>query len=365
MTKRKWNILSAIILIIIAIIVFNRNHIASLLFGSNNSEINIKKVNSYKLAALKSPDSVYSDGDRYYIFYNNRLTCYGMDGNAIWHKDFSYDASILESKAGLLVVDKKNGNVYLLDKEGRLQKSILGLGEISTVDFGVDGRCVVRLSDNKNVLIYDKHMNLTANLNIEDGTIVEQNVNFDTNTIAVLILKDLRGEVSSSVMIFDMNGQVIHDKKYDEELLSILSSYDGYLFLYKDRIALYDKELEPIDNSVEINDIRYFNFAPNTIILINNESKNGVDVDYYFKTYDINKNKIGINAKIDVKYNKILFKDGIFVALVDNRIDIYNQSGTLIYTKEQKVQVENLFILDENHLLVLEENLLTLYEIIK
>ncbi len=365
MSKRNWNILSAVVLVLIAIIVFNRNNIASFFSATNKSEISIKKINSYKLAALKSPDSVYSDGDRYYIFYNNRLTCYGMNGNAKWYKDFSHDASIMGSKSNLLVVDKKNGNIYLFDKEGRLQKSILGLGEVNTVDFGDDGRCVVRLNDNKNILIYDKHMKLVSNTTIENGTIIEQNVNFKTNRIAVLVLEDLRGEVASSVIIFDMNGDVVFKKEYNEELLSVLSNDKGYLFLYKNRIVQYGQDFRQLDDTVGISDIRYFNFAPNQVILINNESKNSVDSDYYLKTYDINKNKIGINAKIDVKYSKIIFKDGIFVAIVDNRIDIYNQSGTLLHTKEQKNQVENLFILDQNRLLVLEENILTLYEIIK
>ncbi len=366
MTRKKWNILSFIVLMSVAFLVFNRNNIVSLFDESLKSEISVKKVQSYNLASLKSADSVYASDNRYYFYYNNKVTCYGLDGSEIWNKEFKGEVTFMKSPVGILIVEKNNGNVYLFDENGELQNSILGLGEVNFAEFSIDGRCVIRLNDNKSILIYDKHMNKIADVIIGDGTIIDHNINFDTDRISILVLKDIKGEISSEVLVVGMDGKTIHKKAYNEKLLSILTNYDGYLFLYKNKVALYNSNLkEKRSKRVNVHDIRYFNFTPNSIIIINDESKNNVENNYYFKTYDINENKIGINAKIDVKYNKIVFKDGIFVAVVDNRIDLYNQSGTLIYTKEQKGQIENLFILDEGHLLVLEENLLTLYEIVK
>ncbi len=365
MTKRSWNILSGIVLVVVALLVFNRNSIVSLFTPQDQREINVRKISSYKLASLRSADSIYASEDRYYFYYNDRVTCYGLDGKKIWHKDFENDVSFLDTQSGVLIAEKSVGNIYLFDENGELQKSILGLGEINFAEFGLDGRCVVRLNNNRTIMTYDSKMKLISEFTIDEGTIIEHNSNFDTDRIALLILRDVNGDVSSYVQIIDMDGTVIHEKSYNEKLLAILSNYDGYLFLYQNKVTLYDSKLrEQKRKKVKINDIRYFNFSPNVIIILNDESRNKIENNYYFKTYDINENKIGINAEIDVKYNKIIFKDGIFAAIVDNRIDVYNQSGTLIHSKEQKSQVVNLYILDENHLLVLEENLLTLYEII-
>ncbi len=364
MNRKKWNIVSGFVLFFSLLLVFNVSNILNY-FSFSKSEIKLKEIKSYKFNSKMKKDFIYSDNGRYYYYDDGSVVCHDFDGNEIWNKEFD-EVMFSSSDSNIVVTEVHRGNIYTIDDKGEIVSSIIGLGEVSNVEVSKEGQICVSLADNKTIVFYDKNMKLKTRIVLNKGTIVDKKTNFSSNEIGVILLNELHGDTSTEINIFDTNGKILRKKVDAKDLISLSYLYNEYVLLYNNKIAFYDKDLKKVTRkSVPLRNIVYFNFKPYGFIIQNDESKNDDKSDIYLKIYNFNKNKMEINSKIDIKYDKISYEKQMYIATVDNRVDIYSKLYTLILSKKQKNNVLNATLLNEKKLLILEENALKIYEIVK
>lgn len=141
MSKRVPLLIVLTLLIVIAgLIIFNFDRLRGAV-NKSTGDTDLEQLFDISITREATDDMDNVElGDAIYFTEKGRLYAYSLDNQPLWDIKMS-DQVVLQYQAGrLMVAEEAVGNIYILNSAGELQASLLGLGELDTVELVETGQ---------------------------------------------------------------------------------------------------------------------------------------------------------------------------------------------------------------------------------
>jgi hypothetical protein len=340
--KRRIRWGSIIILILIGLLVFNRENIYYKL-------ITITGISDYHLENILTDDidlkDAYIDSNNLFLLGNGSLSKLNYEGNSIWVKSIDM-ANLSEDMIldKLLTIDKINGHMVNFDQNGEISSSNFGLGEIYSIDRLNEDLLIFLKKSNKLIFTDEKFQNL-AQIKPLNGEIITNSMSI--NGPIIVTLSNEANDIKSFINFYDLSGIISSYLEFKGEVIYKIFSYNENFIKLTDRsIDEFTKDGEVVrsfpltinyDSFFELKNglaikqfenetstFKIFNFDEFTFsddIIIKGNMKSFEDTSYGYLTYDnksllfySNKGKLKMSKSVEFDFTKaIIVKDYIFV----------------------------------------------------
>lgn len=357
-------ILSVVLFLIIALILFNWNTLRAMVRGEGvvgGSDVLALREFLMDKEATDTMESINATEEMMLYTGAGKLTAKNYEDKVLWSQALDTNSILLVNNDKILAVEKPTGNTYLFGMDGRLIASAIGLGEINRAEYLDNGKVMLYLGDEKQMLLLMPDLQTEAHMVIPTGTIINSHINVAQNRMSVLVLEDESGVLNTSVLIYDLNGKVIKVINLEGLALNAITYKEGIFVVYPNRIAVYDEKfLKPL----EWFDFKRISFAQpsDELMLLQTGSKDPVQGqgELELTAFSLDTKKITFNTKIPDEYDKIVAGDNLVVLYTKNVLQIYNKSGKLYVSKSYPDPVRRVILLPDDRLLIIFPNKMTI-----
>lgn len=354
--KKKQFVLSLIVLIITTILVFSRTYIVSFIKGENiNSGIKFSRVFDYKSTKDKSisVSSVYGKDEYFYFNDSGNLNAYLKEGKFLWSKKFSKETIMHKNGNRIVVADRAKGNIYLLDLDGKQIANIVGTGKITSVKLLDNGSIITTSSDGNKINIYRNNFKEHIPISIGTGFIVKYEVLEIMDRIVILVIEDSNQEVISGIYEYSLNGNFLKSTTIDRLLLQIYFWQEGFVLVYPDSVVITKDDInQTLDTKYFDNIIGANKYGSLLYLRIKKEATNENLERINLARFDLLKKSLDFTTKINQNYVNIYTKDRYILGYNSLGIDIIDMSGNLLSNRKLEFQIDKLYLLNEDHVLV-------------
>lgn len=362
----KQKITSVIVLIVVAFLVFGHEVILEKITGkAKDPNIQIEKVRQYSINRTQTSSyrNVFALEDRIAFYSNAKLNCVDLEGNALWDRKMSEDLILDQSRNDLLVVEKQKGNIYQIDNEGEIVRSLIGIGNVLDAKSYQDGSISIRLNDNKTLLYYDQAMKQRASIQVQEGTIIASSLNIDSQKVAILVLNEKKGKIQSDIYLYDLDGKFIEKTTVERLILDIFVTTTEVIIVGSEDVTSYDFEFNRTSQEI-FNSIQKIERIDDHLLLINQVQEGSDVTKNELISYDLLEKKNDFSRTIAKEYDKIIYNDGVYLAFKETTMDLLNQSAAYIFRGEHAKIIEKAFILSNRNIILVDEDSIILYRLV-
>lgn len=307
-------------------------------------------------------------GDDYCLLDQSKLTLYDNEGKPKWEKALStQNVLISPGKTSFAIVEKKSGDLYILDLKGNILFSKFGLGSVKSLKY-FDDQYIGLLKTDGTLTVLNQKLEEISHTVLPKGEIIDFSINIKRQDIVAVVLDLSRKDFNTKLVIATFNGEIISGSNLFSEIAYTLWLTDDEIFIASDsRLMRYDYECNlqpstPFDRTVRRlvydskRDLFFFNVV-NTEDQIDNPKSANAIITYNDKDEPI----MEIDAVLeDIKGMKVM----------GNRLMIFNQNEVVFFDEDGKIvdrykgsdEVLDVVIIDADHFGIAYINHMMLYE---
>lgn len=367
MKKILKTLLSLFILVLVALVVFNKETLFKLLDKKETRPIvSLKKEFLYDRTNLKDvgKNTIFAKGKRYYYHDGKKLNAFNTKGEKVWSRNFLKDITLYQDKRYLVVSEKEKGNIYQIDNSGKVVSSIIGLGPLKEVINSSSSSISVVKKDTNELVVFNSQMKETAKIKLPSGALLSVDANSSRDRIIILTVDEDAGNISSMFYVYDYSGKFISSKKVSELGINAFINAKEFVIIYSTGLSNYDDSLKRITEYIALKTVMFTKKINDKIIVVSrNDSKKVEDDNYYFYVYSILKKKLEIEARVDKPYQHISYNNGLYFAYNQTDYDILNSSGTVLYSGKNTLPIEKAYMIDDSMVMIVDESSITVYRI--
>lgn len=222
--EKKYKLLIFFILLalLIALIFFinedNRRSLEALLVSVIDSEKELKLVTSINAI---SPSKMRIYGENIYLFDENKVSSYNMEGRLISENQFSFEDPLVHFGDNYIYIgDRLSGEVYKLDGEGEtredkdFEKSLFSLREEDKATI-----YHTKTGNVENIYLYDHRDVLIGDHSFEGKNIINYGLHPSASKYVVSLL-DLQGNaLRSELLFYGENNSLLDSFELEDEIL--------------------------------------------------------------------------------------------------------------------------------------------------
>lgn len=293
--------------------------------------------------------------ERIIISANNEIKLYDVDGVLITKRKInSTSTKIIGMSDYFVVADLLQGNVHILDYEGKTIASVEKLGPLNDIISANNNMFVV--ITNKNILhVISPSGGIDANVELPEGELLGLDVSKDKENVIATILTSDDDQFNSKIIAFSM----------DESLM--VGGYNNYSTIvygtkvYEDHIMIVDTkgehayrlgDSEDYTWQVDRNgDLIYFDIDANGSILEILRRKNVNTAEFRLTAVTKDGEEI-FDKKLSQKYTKIVLTQGKILLQNDKSLEIRSSDGILLATYESSKKINDIKWLTEERLVI-------------
>lgn len=250
----------------------------------------------------------------------NSLTCLNSEGIPIWEKDYSFvEPYIYYGKNLFYLIDKSNGHIYSMDKNGdtvykvQLNERIFGVRESN------DSLIVhIKTPEGENIKILNAAGDIIKTHEEINDNIVYYDLNKDNIIYSVSTLKTSGGKLISELGIYNFNGEKLSFINFENDIILRTE------FIGEELLVLTDTSV----NFIKEGSVKWKRHFPNIKDIFLEGKK-------IFILYDKNFESIGYDGKtIDkfifgVDYNKI--------KPIEKNILLYGKNNLMLINRDREI----------------------------
>lgn len=349
--KNKSNKIFFIILIlIIFLIVLFHNSILQILEINLLKKDNFKPINSINLN-LQEKFNISIINENIIISDNKHISSIDNKGNILWNKDI--DSSFF-SKLGQDIIylsDKAYGSVTALDYSGSEIWSI-NIDKVIKNIFVQNEILIIYTNNEENldeIILINNSGEVVSDIILDKGTFISGYLSNDSKNIAITALQISNGSIESSILFYDINGDLIWKSVYNDEIVQKITFIDNFTTL-----SVSDEKIRLLKN--------------NTLMWSNNLNKTFRDILIYNnKIYILTEGrvqlldyngKISLNKNIDKDFYKLyIYDDNLFI-LGKNNIKTIDMNGRNVSEYISKEPIKKMMINNEEFIIIKENELI-------
>lgn len=309
-------------------------------------------------------DEIFAGDDLVIYYEKGELKAMNLDNKELWSRKFEPELILGKNVARVLVVEKNKGNVYHIANDGQIIGSVLGLGEIDNASLSQDNKTLLFFRDNRRVVVLDEYLHKTADIVVESGAIINYSVSTKLETLNLLTLEELDGDLISRLYVYSMEGRVIQNRRERMLALNIYTSDRDALIVYQKGIQFYDENFEPREDFISTNKVVYSTKEGFHLYLVTG-SANPLEEEgeLEFLSYSLSSRKLEFSNKISDTYDNIYARGGMVLASYKNTLDLYDLQGQLLHSEVLDFPIKKAMLLDEDKLAVFDGSRFTLFKI--
>lgn len=329
-------------------------------------EVKLSVISEIKMT--KDPrdnfDEIFAGDDMVIYYEKGELRAMDLDNKVLWTRHFPPKLVLDKNVARVLVVEKERGNVYHLSTTGELLGSSLGLGEIEKAYLTQDNRTLLFLKDNRRLLVLDDYLQISGDIRVESGAIINSSVSTKSETIKILTLEEEEGELLSRLHVYSMEGRLIESRREDMLALNIYTSGKDTLIVYQNGLQFYDENLDKKGDFISTPRVSFSQMEGFNLYLVTGSSDPlEFERELELSSFSLSTRKIVFTNKISDNYDNIYSRGGVVLASFKNTLDLYDLRGELLFREVLPFPIKKAMLLDENKLAVFDGSRFTLFEI--
>ncbi|MBM7560972.1 DUF5711 family protein [Fusibacter tunisiensis] len=216
---KKGRIFSSIVLIGCLLLVFQFDHLVGFALKWMGEDFAIAQTYIFN----QNDDFVYRGEiitleDAYVIVDPTEMTYVNADGRALWTKKLaSRNFAVSGGKQVTAIAEKKAGDIFLIDSEGDILASVLGLGKIDSITL-YDDLYVSALKTDGEIVLLDNKLKLISNLKLPKGFLLDYDVNVDRQDIVASVLDLSRTPINSKLFLASIDGTITSGSNLNDEI---------------------------------------------------------------------------------------------------------------------------------------------------
>ncbi|HHX04158.1 MAG TPA: hypothetical protein GX733_07720 [Tissierellia bacterium] len=322
-----------------------------------DATMSLVTLETYKLSrgTSDSLDNIFAKDDRLLYFHEGELIYQDLSGRTLWKKQFSENILLDKHQSTIMVIEKKRGNIYLLDEEGNLRASILGRKSIASGNLLADGSVLVFYSDNRSAQLFENDLYPASIIEVENATITSADYSLKNNLLAVLALREVRGDLESVLLLYTLEGLFLNEVSLSDLVLGAYLWDNGIVLVYRDGLQPMDLSLRrdgdrhPLNRVVSVR-------KQDRSLFVTSGSSNPLEGSGQMQLirYSLTGKSEEFSVKIRENYDNIYSRSGLILAYYKNVLDIYNSSGELLLSETFNFPIKKANLLDEENLAVFD-----------
>lgn len=258
---------------------------------------------------------------------SNNLSFIKPDGSIVWEKGYSFvEPYIYYGEKLIYAIDKSNGHIYSMDKNGetvykvQLNESIFGVSESN-------GSLIVHIKtpEGENIKILNETGDIVRTHEELENSILYYDLNPDKSSYSVSTIKTSGNKLISQLGIYNLSGEKLEEVNFENTI--ILRSE----FIGEELLVLTDTSVNYIKDGI----VKWKRHFPGIKDIYVEEKR-------VFILYDKNFESIGFDGKtIDkfifaVDYNKIISMDKSILLYGKNNVVGINEDREIFNYKMDK-----------------------------
>ncbi|MBF4695472.1 DUF5711 family protein [Fusibacter ferrireducens] len=306
-------------------------------------------------------------GANYMVLDQSKLKMYDNEGLAIWEKEVSTQNILMASgKASIALVEKKSGDVFIVDLKGNIKASHFGFGGVKGLKY-FNEKYVGLLKTDGTLTILNEKLEILSNTVLPKGEIIDFSINIERQDIVAVVLDLSRKDFNTKLVIATFNGEITSGSNLFSEIAYQLWLTEDQIKLITDSQMMaydYDCNLEisvPFDRTVRKffydpeQERFYFNVINEEGQIENPKAQNAIiAIDKSGETL------IEFDASLD-EIEGIKIMDNRLMAFNHEKIVFFDEAGKVVDTYVGKDEILDVIILDEKHFGVAYINHMDLY----
>lgn len=344
------NIFFIILILIIFLVIFFHNSILQILRINLLKKDYFKEINSIDLNLPEKFD-ISIINENIILLDNKHISSIDNKGNILWNKDI--DSSFF-SKLGqdiIYLCDKVYGSVTALDYSGSEIWSI-NIDKVIKNIFVQNEILIIYTNNEENldeILLVNKNGEVVSDIILDKGTFISGYLSNDSKNIAITALQISNGSIESSILFYDINGDLIWKTVYNDEIVQKITFIDKFTTL-----SVSDEKIRFLKN--------------NTLMWSKNINKTFRDILIYknkiyiltegrIQSLDYN-GEISLNKNIDKDFYKLyIYDDNLFI-LGKNNIKTIDMNGRNVSQYISKEPIKKMMINNEEFIIIKENELI-------
>ncbi len=294
-------------------------------------------------------------GDEYCVLDQSKLKLLNGDGTAIWEKEVSTQNVLYETgKSSVVMVEKKSGDIFIIDLDGKIRASKFGLGAVKGLKY-FDEQYVGLLKTDGTLIVLDNKLETISHTVLPKGEIIDFSINIERQDIVAVVLDLSRKDFNTKLVIATFNGEIISGSNLFSEIAYALWLTKDTIYVPTDsQLMVYDydcnlQSTQPFDRTVgkllydEKGHRFYFNVLNEAGQIENPKAENAILV-------------YSESGEVIAEYDAVL-KDIRGMQMMGNRLMIYNkeevaffnEKGDLVDRYKGDDEIVDVIVADSDH----------------
>lgn len=306
-------------------------------------------------------------GSHYVVLDQSKLKVYNDEGVPIWEKEISTQNVLMaDGKSSIALVEKKSGDVFIVDMKGNIKASHFGFGSVKGLKY-FNEKYIGLLKTDGTLTILDEKLEILSNTILPKGEIIDFSINIEKQDIVAVVLDLSRKDFNTKLVIATFNGEIISGSNlFSEIAYQLWLSEDQINVITDSQMMAYDYECNLLFSVPFDRTVRKVLYEPGRgqfyLNVINEEGQieNPKAQNAIMVIDDTGKTLIEFDASIDnIEGLKIM--DNRLMAFNSEKIIFFNEEGKVVDTYIGKDEILDVIILDETHFAVAYINHMDLY----
>lgn len=170
-------------------------------------------------AALRTEDSIWAVGEGIFEFKQKKLILLDIKGKPIWEKDFQGASPLVETIGDRYVVaDRDTGDVYIIDRNGKILNKKLGIGIINEIKIS---RNVLALwvRDDNSIQLMDDTLKPLGNISVGKSKASAWSVDSIRDHVMISNVDTDENGLICQIQFFDYEGRLIQAMTIPKEVV--------------------------------------------------------------------------------------------------------------------------------------------------
>lgn len=378
MARRKkpllYRLLSLGLFLVITYIVFNFNGLvknATIALGL--ADLNWTTLESIDLQTdeiLGSRPEVMKFNENILVYFNDEISMYDSDGLSLGKKSIqSLNSQVLGLEDYVIIIDKQQGNMWVIDYEGNDIAEYGPIGPIKEA-IGASANTYVVVTDNNYFYVYNYDGVLFFDHALPKGELMGLDVSNDKDYLLLTLLVSAEDKFNSRLLTYDITqdnlvggndnvNTVVYGAKLVHQDVIIVDLKGAHAYVKGDPEHLnWSSEREGLLNVFEIDG--------NGNIFEINQLKEVEDLigQSEFRLTSINKDGNEIfNVKLDEAYDTIDILNGKILLKSDKKLSVYNYAGELIASYDNHKKIYSAEWLTNDRIVIVYNDYLEIMEL--
>lgn len=305
--------------------------------------------------------------DGYVIIDPTEVKYIDTSGKAIWRKELSsQNFKVAGGKKILALADRKAGDIFVLNDNGEITATVMGLGIIERVKIFEDAY-IAALKETGEILMFDNKLKHISSMQLPKGNVLDFSINTQRQDIAAMVLDLSRNTFNSKFFLAALNGninsgtnlnyEIAYHMDLKSESIRILADEALHIYDYKGSATAHVPFEQTLHHFVEHADSGelWVNLVGQSSSLIDPEAASEIVV------YDVNGEEISrfvppletINGMVSFGSDTMLYND--------YEIVVVDRVGKIVETYRGVETIKNIHTLDNRGFAIEYFNKLEVY----